>query len=188
MYKRTYEKIIDLFHQNHGYMSFETLKSEGVTVLQMRELEDECVIERFCRGWYWCNACGYDKPINYKYIEIGLADSEAVICLDSAAFLGGIKMPEPEVVKFAVPRTDRKKLQFDFATCRYFYTHMEEEYIAVLRTDFGDIRYFAPARAVVDSLGSVSKIEASSLEGITAYKNSHKLRVEEYKKFITKLK
>lgn len=188
MYQKTHDKIIKLFTDNHGYMSFEALKEEGVTVLQMRELEDELVLTRFARGWYWCNDCGYEKPKDYKYIEISLVDPEAVICLDSACFLGNVKICEPEVVKFAVPRTDRKKYRFDFATLRYFYTHMEEEYIKTVRTEFGSYRYFAPARAVVDLLKNSDKIDEGSRDIITAYSNSHRLQIEEYRRFIADIK
>ena len=188
MYQRTYDRIINLFSAHLGYMSYENLKSEGITVLQMRELEDEGVLERFARGWYWCNKCGYNKPSDYKYIEVGLVDPEAVICLDSACYLGGVRITEPSTVKFAVPRGDRKKLKFDFATERYFYTHMEEKYIATKHTEFGSYRFFAPARAAYDSIKNIKKLDELSVEGIKLYCKTHAGRLEEYKKFIKSVK
>lgn len=188
MYQKTRDKIINLFSKNHGYMSFEALRDEGVTVIQMRELEDEGSIERFARGWYWCNNCGYEKPVDYKYIEVSLVDPQTVMCLDSACFLGGMKIPEPEVLKFAVPRTDRKKYLFDFATLRIFYTHMEEEYIETVRTEFGSYRYFMPERAAVDSLSAPDKVDKASLSGISAYADAHRAQTDKYRKFLRGIK
>lgn len=70
MLDKTRDRIINIFRENHGYMSYEALKSEGVTVLQLRELESDELVERFARGWYWCKACGLEKPADHRYIEI----------------------------------------------------------------------------------------------------------------------
>ena len=51
-------------------MSFKQIQERGVTVLQIREMEEAGVLEKFARGWYWCNECGYTKPTDHKYVEI----------------------------------------------------------------------------------------------------------------------
>ena len=84
MLLKTYDKIIDLFHDNHGYMSFEQLKEKGVTIAQIQELVDREILDKFARGWYWCNKCGYERPQDRKYIEIVKVNEKAVICMDSA--------------------------------------------------------------------------------------------------------
>ena len=63
MLLKTYEKILELFHQNHGYMNFEQLKDHGITAIQIQELVDKEVLEKFARGWYWCTECGREKPV-----------------------------------------------------------------------------------------------------------------------------
>lgn len=188
MLGRTREKIINLFGENSGYMSFEALKSEGITVLQMRELEDDGILERFARGWYFCNSCGITKPEDHKYIEVGLVDPEAVICLDSACYLAGIGVLEPEAVKFAVPREDRRKIKCDFATERFFYTHMEDEYIVTRNTRFGTYRYFACERSVFECLHKKDKVDEGNLEAIEAYSLAHAEKIDKYKKFIGDIK
>lgn len=188
MLGRTYTRIIALFAQNKGYMNYDTLKNEGVTILQLRELEENGILERFARGWYWCNDCGYVKPRDHRYIEVSLVDQEAVFCLDSACYLAGVKVSEPDTVKFAVPREDRRKFSFDFPAKRYFYTHMEAEYITTKITEFGTYRYFAPERAVSDCLRETDKIEAENLSAIKTYASGHSIRVEEYRRFIRELK
>ena len=121
MLLKTYDKIIDLFHDNHGYMSFEQLKEKGVTIAQIQELVDREILDKFARGWYWCNKCGYERPKDRKYIEIGKVNEKAVICMDSAGYLQKLLKEEPKVISVATERTDRKKMEFAFPVIRYYF-------------------------------------------------------------------
>ena len=188
MLDKTRDKIINIFRENHGYMSYEALKNEGVTVIQMRDLEGDDTIERFARGWYWCKVCGYEKPADHKYIEVSLVDPEAVICLDSACFLAGIPVSEPENIKFAVPRSDRKKYELDFPVKRYFYTHMEDEYIVTRNTEYGNYRFFAPGRALFECLSRQNKVDDNNLETILKFGRTRAESVERYKSYLGNIK
>ena len=107
---KTYQKITTLFKEHHGYMSFADLRDHQVTVLQLAEMEEEGSLQRFARGWYWCQDCGYEKPEDYQYIEIAKVNPRAVICMDSAAWLAGMLKEEPATIAVATARTDRKKM------------------------------------------------------------------------------
>lgn len=187
MFNRTRDKILKLFRANFGYMNYDSLKNEGIGVLQLRVLEDEGAVSKFSRGWYWCDKCGFNRPSDHKYIEICKVDPQAVICLDSACHIAGV-CSEPEVVKVATPRDDRRKIECDFAVRRFYYTHMEEEYIRVVKTEFGNYRYFAPERAVVDCMQDTKRVEPQCLSGILSYNNTNKVKVNEYRKFIRAIK
>ena len=49
MLLKTYERILEMFRGSHGYMSFEELKEEGITVTQIQELTEKGVLEKFAR-------------------------------------------------------------------------------------------------------------------------------------------
>ncbi len=164
MLSKTYFRIIRLFNANHGYMSFEQLRENGITVLQMRELEENGVLDRFCRGWYWCNECDVKKPADYKYIEIAKMNPNAIICLDSACFLAGVNVWEPKVVKVATARSDRKKMEISFPINRYFLTYTEVgRTVKTKITEFGSYRYFTADRALFDCLHAPCKVERENL-------------------------
>lgn len=189
MLQKTYTKIIQLFHKNHGYMSFEQLRENDVTVLQMRELEEDGILQRFTRGWYWCSSCGYEKPADYKYVEIAKMNPDAVICLDSACFLGGVKVSEPQTVKVATARGDRKKMEIDFPIKRYFLTHIDtEKFIEVKKTPFGSYRFFAPERALFDCFSAPGKLEKINMEAIRKEYERYRERVKKYETYIRKIK
>ncbi|MBO4903569.1 MAG: hypothetical protein J5518_12340 [Lachnospiraceae bacterium] len=189
MLKKTYTKIIDLFRKNHGYMSFEQLRENDVTVLQMRELEEEGILHRFTRGWYWCSACGLEKPADYKYIEIAKMNPDAVICLDSACFLNKLSVREPEVVQVATARGDRRKMEIDFPIRRYFLTHLDiGKHIQVKKTEFGSYRYFSMERALHDCMHALHKVSAHNTEAIRLEYAKHKERVDKYELFFRKYK
>ncbi len=189
MLSKTYTRIIDLFHDHHGYMSFEQLRDMGITVLQMRELEEEGILERFTRGWYWCNSCGYQKPADYKYIEIAKMNPEAVFCLDTACFLAGLNVTEPEVIRVATAREDRKKMDIVHPIKRYFLTHMEVgKFIQVTDTEFGSYRYFSPDRALYDCISAPGKMDEKNRKKIEALSGRYKERINRYGTFLKNLK
>lgn len=172
MLLKTYDKIIDLFHDNHGYMSFEQLKEKGVTIAQIQELVDREILDKFARGWYWCNKCGYERPKDRKYIEIGKVNEKAVICMDSAGYLQKLLKEEPKIISVATERTDRKKMEFAFPVIRYYFQNTgAEDEIETVNTEFGSYRVYSVDRTVCDCIRMKSRLDERELEEIEkAYK------------------
>ena len=172
MLLKTYDKIIDLFHDNHGYMSFEQLKEKGVTIAQIQELVDREILDKFARGWYWCNKCGYERPKDRKYIEIGKVNEKAVICMDSAGYLQKLLKEEPKVISVATERTDRKKMEVAFPVIRYYFQNTgAEDEIETVNTEFGSYRVYSVDRTVCDCIRMKSRLDEGELEEIEkAYK------------------
>ena len=56
MRQSIYQRAIDCFHENHGYMSFGQLKDAGVTIGQIHELEAMGVLEKTTRVLYYAEA------------------------------------------------------------------------------------------------------------------------------------
>ena len=192
MLLKTYEKILELFHQNHGYMNFEQLKDHGITAIQIQELVDKEVLEKFARGWYWCTECGCEKPVDHKYIEIGKVNRNAVICMDSACYLQGMLKKEPEIVSVATTRTDRKKMEFAFPVNRYYFQNTDQDgEIEVINTEFGSYKVYSTDRTMCDCIRMKNRLSDEVLTEVeTAYlKKSHDLaRLEEYGKRLRALK
>lgn len=167
MLQRTKERMVDAFREYRGYMSFYQLQEKGITVLQIREMEKAGVLEKFSRGWYWCNACGFTKPADHKYIEIAKVNPGAVICLESAAYLAGLISEEPSVIHIATERTDRKKMEFNFPTKRYYFknTGMKGE-ILEKKTRLGSYSYYAPERTFCDCIRLKNKLSEENYRQI----------------------
>ena len=159
MLLKSYQKIIEFFHDNHGYLNFAALRQAGVTFKQIEELEYIGEVEKFARGWYWCGCCGFEKPKDYKYIELGKVNPNAIICLDSACFLGNLIETEPEAVSVATTRQDRMNLVMQFSIRRFYLqkTNLPGE-ICCVKTPFGEYRYYSPERTICDCLRLGDKI------------------------------
>ena len=147
----TYKLMRSLFQQNRGYMNANELRLGGITSNQIRELVDEGELICYSRGCYWNNECGFTRPDKHKYFEICKADARAVICAESAAYLHGIFSEEPEVVAFAAPRDDRKKMKFIYPV-RRIYAQKDEMQGDIMHMDFDGYRVavFDIDRTVVD--------------------------------------
>jgi predicted transcriptional regulator of viral defense system len=192
MLLRTYHKMINEFAAHNGYMSFGELKDAGITILQIREMEEEKVLHKFARGWYWCSECGLEKPANHKYIELGKANPRAVICMESAAYLQGIIKKEPELICVATDRTDRKKMEFEFPVHRYYLQNADiQGEIEVVHTDFGDYNVYSLERTICDCLRMKDSLsEGVYVEVVDYYNNREKqlTRVKEYAKALRALR
>lgn len=159
MLVKTYKNIIHSFKENNGYLSFSDLKNRGVTTFQIKELEQEKVVEKFARGWYWCKECGIEKPNDYKYIEIAKVYPKAVICMESACFFNGIIHVEPEIPTIATERTDRGKIDLIYPVKRYYLQNANiEGEIKEITTDFGDYRFYSEERTFCDCIRMKEKI------------------------------
>ncbi|MDO5156048.1 MAG: hypothetical protein Q4D51_08780 [Eubacteriales bacterium] len=192
MLLRTYQKMVDVFKKHNGYMSFAMLKEVGISVLQIREMEREQLVHRFARGWYWCNECGIKRPENHKYIEIAMANPNAIICMQSAAYLHGIVQEEPKQIQVATARTDRKKMEFDDPIKRFYLQNaVIDGEIEVIHTEFGDYKVYSIERTICDCLRMKEHLEESVYwEVVDYYKNREEqlVRVKQYAKALRALK
>ena len=159
MRQRIYQRAMDSFHENHGYMTFGQLKEAGVTIGQIHELEEMNVLEKISRGVYWCRDCGWEKPKDYKYIEAAKVYPKAVFCLESACYLNGLTEKEPEILTIATSREDRKIITLPFAFHRYYLQNagLEGE-ICQKDTDFGSYRYYGQDRTICDVIRLQDKV------------------------------
>lgn len=122
MLLRTYEKITELFAQNNGYLCFDDLRKEKITITQMNELVNKGILQRFSRGWYWYQGEGAQKPENYRMIEICKVNPKAVVCADSACYYWGLLKKDPERLSFATRRTDRSGMEVIFPVSRHYFS------------------------------------------------------------------
>lgn len=160
MLLRTYHKIIKLFKSHYGYMNFSQLQYEGVTQLQIQELTNKGILNKFAWGWYWCGECGLQKPNDYRYLEIAKVNPQAVICLDSACYLLGIIGDEPLSIAVATERSDRKKMELDFPIRRFYLQNagLSGEIYRV-DSEFGHYCYYSPERTFCDCFRMKDKLE-----------------------------
>ena len=188
MLLKTYDRIMELFNGHRGYMNFSQLKNSHVTIKQIQELESRDVIDCFSRGWYWCSECGYERPADYKYIEIAKVNPHAVICLDSACFKHGILSREPETVAVATERTDRRKMNFSYPVRRYYLQNLGNEgEIESVITGFGDYRIYSLERTICDCVRLKDKIDKDIYIDIINnfhMKEDQKMRIYMYAKFL----
>ena len=149
----TYKKINGLFVQNRGYMSAAALRQHQVTSGQIKELLLSGELICFTRGYYWNANCGFERPVKHKYLEICMSDSDAVICLESAAYLHGIIKEEPEQIFFATPRDDRKKMIFNYPVRRFYMQNagLDDE-IAEMMIDGHRVRVYSVERTICDCI------------------------------------
>lgn len=172
MRQQTYERIRNLCKEKNGYVSFQQFKEENVTIQQINELTAEGKLEKVCRGWYWCNCCGLEKPVDYQFIELAKADEKAVICLESACYFHGLLAKPPEVVRVSTERTDRKQFKMNFPVSRHYLARKgyEDEVIKV-ETPFGSYQVFERERTVCDCLRLLETVPLESrLEMLVNYR------------------
>ena len=160
MLVRTYKKMMEIFEKNLGYASFAELKKYGVTSLQIHELENEGIVEKFARGWYWCGESGVEKPKDYKYVEIAKAYPKAIVCMESACYLNGFTDKEPEVPTVATGRSDRGKVDTVYPVKRFYLQNagIKGEIVKV-HTKFGDYQYYSPERTMCDCIRMKDKVD-----------------------------
>lgn len=180
MQEATRIRIIELFRQRHGYASFQELRQEKVTIKMINELLEEGQVQKVCRGWYWCNVCGFKKPRDYQCIEIAKADADAVICLDSACYFHDLITEEPQELHISTERSDRKQFQMEFPVSRHYLTrkNLEDEIIRV-ETEFGSYQVFGMERTVCDCIRMVERVPFQTrLEMLMRYRQREDRNVE----------
>ncbi len=192
MLLKTYDRILDLFHEHHGYMSFRQMKDLGVTELQIQELKQRGVLECYARGYYWCGICGYEKPEDHKYVEIGHAFPNAVLCMDTAAYLQGLIKTEPETISLATTRENRQKVNIYFPVHRYYFQNTgDSKEIDTIRTKYGDYRVYSKERTICDCIRMERDLKKGDLEEMVAALSPNEKQIKrilEYAKELRALK
>ena len=164
-----YNRLSTLESEGLGYIQTSELLKKGFTNRQIALLTDEKFLERVTYGIYWIPSDRYDKPDHYKAIEVIMSDPEAVICADSACYYHGIIEEEPLTLAVATKRSDRRKLDMQFPTTRYYISDsIYDQGIDTVETDYGQIRIYNAARSVCDCFKYKNKIDQNSFEQIKA--------------------
>ena len=151
--KDTYIKCYRLSQKYDGYISTSELLREGLTNRQISEFVVNGMLEKVCYGIYWFNCADYDKPGDYKAIEICRCNPRAVICADSACFYQGLIEVEPPVVSVATRRDDRRKITMNFPVTRHYYSGSSfSEHQKIIDTEFGNYMVYDIERSVCDCI------------------------------------
>ncbi len=177
----TYRKLEDLYKIHKGYISTKGLMQGGISNHQVAVLVLEGYLEKICHGYYWMAQCGYQKPMDYKCIEVCLSDPRAVVAMDSAWYYQGIGKAEPDPMIVATERTDRSAIKMNFAIERhYFSSSLFPVGIRRVQTEYGGYNIYSVERSLCDRIRLSSKAAAG--EGEIELFNSIKASREQYKR------
>lgn len=153
MRQSTYEKFEQFAKNGSGYIGTVELLNVGFTNRQIGQFVNEGLLEKVSHGHYWFLQGGHKKPTDYKAVEIGIVNPEAVICADSACFYQGLIDVEPEALSVATCRTDRARMHMNFPLKRHYLseTHfsMNQQQID---TAFGAYRMYDIERSVCECI------------------------------------
>lgn len=153
MLRNTYHRIVELFADNHGYLSAARLREQKVTTIQIKELVTDGTVEKISHGHYWLVDEEKGKPENYKLIETCLTNPKAVICADSACYFHGLIAKEPKKLSVATLKTDRSRMHLNFPVTRHYYSDLAfEQDLQVVSTPYGEIRVYDVERSVCDAI------------------------------------
>lgn len=151
MRNATYNKLKHLYQKSEGYISTRELLEEGLTNRQIAALTDENYLEKVCHGHYWMAQSGYQKPADYKCIEVCLSSPEAVIAMESACYYQNMMKKEPEALDVATERTNRSAIKMNFPIKRrYFSENMFRCGIKKVRRKEGSYNIYVPERSLCD--------------------------------------
>lgn len=173
MRQYTYERIESLYEKYCGYIVTKDLLSEGFTNRQISLFQQEGYLEKIANGYFWMPRAGMEKPYDYKAIEVGLVNNEAIIIADSACFYQGLINVEPSKVSIATRRGDRHKMVVPFEVTRHYLAESGyEEGKKKIETQFGDYNVYEIGRSVYDCIRFRESIDGDIFDFI----------IENYKK------
>ena len=153
MRSTTYNKLEQLYQKTRGYVSTQELMQEGFTNRQIGLLINEKYLEKVCHGFYWLMRCEYEKPFDYKCIEVCLSNPRAVISLESACYYQRIIRTEPEVLTVATERTDRSTMKMKFPVERHYFSGNNFKVgIERIQTAYGVYNIYNAERSLCDIL------------------------------------
>ncbi|MDE5778604.1 MAG: type IV toxin-antitoxin system AbiEi family antitoxin domain-containing protein [Lachnospiraceae bacterium] len=147
----TYYRLEDLYKKYRGYISTKELLEEGFSNRQIATLTEENYLEKVCHGYYWMLQCGYEKPYDYKCIEVCLSDPRAVIAMKSACYYQGFIKSEPDILIVATERTDRSVINMKFPVERHYFSGGNFQYgMKRVETEFGSYNIYNIERSFCD--------------------------------------
>ena len=149
----TRKKITDMSTRYKGDISTKELLHEGLTNRQITASVEEGLLEKISHGHYWFRCGNYNKPVEYKALEISITAPDAVICADSACYFWGLIEKEPDSLSVATKRSDRKKIHMNFPVKRhYFSADFFIEDRERIDTEFGHFFVYGMERSVCDCI------------------------------------
>lgn len=172
MRDNTYIKLESICKKYKGYVGTRKLLEEGFSNRQIAVLTREGYLEKICYGVYWLNGRGYDKPLDYKCIEVCLSAPGAVVCMDSAFYYQGVIEVEPDCLSVVTERTDRRVLNMNFPVKRHYFSKSNFEIgLKKIETEYGCYFIYNIERSVCD----IMRLEARDIEEILSevYKNEY---------------
>ncbi len=180
----TYIRLEAMCKKIKGYVGTKELLEEGFSNRQIAVLTEEGYLKKICHGFYWINGSGYEKPIDYKCIEVCLSDPKAVICMDSALYYQGAIETEPECLSVSTKRTDRSLINLNFPVNRHYFSENNFEIgLKKKKTEFGCYYIYDIERSVCD----IKRFESGNIEevitGICSNEYQYK-RLLEYAKLL----
>ena len=172
MRDNTYIELESICKKYKGYVRTQKLLEEGFSNRQIAFLTKDGYLEKICYGVYWINGRGYDKPLDYKCIEVCLSAPRAVICMDSAFYYHGAIATEPGCLSVATERTDRSVLNMNFPVKRHYFSKNNFEIgLKKIETEYGRYSIYDIERSVCDIVRLESRDIAEIINEI--YKNEY---------------
>lgn len=163
MRNNTYIRWEAICKKFKGYVGTRELLEEGFSNRQIAILTEEKYLEKICHGYYWLNGKEYEKPEDYKCIEVCLSAPRAIICMDSALYHQGAIEEEPKCLSAATERTDRRILNMNFSVNRHYFSRSNFEIgLSKRETEFGCYYIYDIERSICDviRLGSGDIVES----------------------------
>jgi hypothetical protein len=149
----TYAKFETRYGNFRGYVGTKELLEVGFSNRQIAVLTEEGYLEKICHGYYWVAVGNYEKPSDYKCIEICLSNPRAVVCMDSAFYYQRMIEKEPEYLSVATERTDRSLMKMSFPIKRHYFS-ANNFWMGVrkMNTELGCYNIYNPERSVCDMM------------------------------------
>ncbi len=172
-----YDRVASIADNTKNYISTKDLLREGITNRQIANLQGEGYLEKIVNGFFWYTGNGQEKPKNYKAIEVGKVNPNAVICAETACYLQGLIDIEPNVLTIATRRSDRQGMNMPFETRRHYFADSHfDDYIITVETEYGNYQMYDVERSVCDCIRFREEIQPLIYEKIIL---NHKKMQEE---------
>lgn len=162
-----YDRVASVADNTKNYISTRDLLREGITNRQIANLQEEGCLEKIVNGLFWYTGNGQAKPSDYKAIEIGKVNPNAVICAETSCYLQGLIDVEPSVFAVATRRSDRQGMNMPFETRRhYFADSCFEDNIITVETEYGSYHMYDLERSVCDCVRFREEIQPAIYDNI----------------------
>lgn len=136
-----------------NYIFTKELLREGITNRQIANLQEEGLLEKIVNGFFWYTGNGQEKPSDYKAIEIGKVNPNAVICAESSCYLQCLIDIEPNIFTIATRRSDRQSMNMPFETRRHYFADSNfDDNIITVETEYGNYHMYNLERSICDCI------------------------------------